>query len=225
MPRKRGRPPLAAPPATAADTADETPARARAKEPRKTPHRTPQNPMEKAAEEVVYSVDRITGMRWSKGVRQYLVLWENYAEKDATWEPMENLVGCAAQIRSYEKAREAEDLKAKEDILQRRREKRDQAASEAAAQKAAAAAAITDLPDGDCDAAAAITIDVEELASKDCLKVHKGKRTAVWKAFDLTCTKPRCKLMKSGTRDVVCGECPSGGCRYHQLLGTSLVPP
>mmetsp|Transcript_29030 Transcript_29030/g.72407 ORF Transcript_29030/g.72407 Transcript_29030/m.72407 type:complete len:92 (+) Transcript_29030:52-327(+) len=52
-------------------------------------------------------------------VRQYLVHWEGYAEKDQTWEPMENLVGCAAQIREYERERERIDKEAKENVLEK----------------------------------------------------------------------------------------------------------
>ena len=58
--------------------------------------------MEMSVEDQVFKVDHIIGMRWSKGNREYHVLWEGYAEKDSTWEPMENLVGCAAEIRAYE---------------------------------------------------------------------------------------------------------------------------
>ena len=43
--------------------------------PKKTrPERTPQNPFEQA-EETLYSVDEIRGMRWKKGDREYLVRW------------------------------------------------------------------------------------------------------------------------------------------------------
>ena len=43
------------------------------------PERTPQNPFEQA-EENVYSVDKIIGMRWNKGAKEYLVRWEGYDE-------------------------------------------------------------------------------------------------------------------------------------------------
>ena len=106
-----------------------------------------------ATEEEVFKVDRIVGMRWSKGSRQYHVLWEGYEESQSTWEPMENLVGCAAQIREYETFQEAEDKKAKEDILKKRSDKKAKAAADAAALKAAAAATLAegDLsgPEGD----------------------------------------------------------------------------
>ena len=143
--RKRGRPRNGATPA-ATNVADADAAR---KEPRKAPHRTPQTPMEMAAEDRVYKVDRITSMRWTKGMREYRVLWENYEEKDSTWEPMEHLVGCAAQIREFEQRREAEDQKAKEDVLKKRREKQAKKAADAQALTDAAAASIVDLPDGD----------------------------------------------------------------------------
>ena len=50
----------------------------------KKPYRTPQTPMERAAAEEVFKIDRITGMRWAQGSRQYHILWEGYAEKDST---------------------------------------------------------------------------------------------------------------------------------------------
>jgi hypothetical protein len=59
------------------------------------PHRTPQTPFESLDEETTYIVDKMVGMRWNKGSRQYLVRWKGYDASDDTWEPMENLVGCA----------------------------------------------------------------------------------------------------------------------------------
>ena len=54
-------------------------------------------------------MERIIAMQWDKGSRKYLVKWEGYADKDNTWEPMENLVGCAilrfACTRGLEKRR------------------------------------------------------------------------------------------------------------------------
>jgi hypothetical protein len=76
------------------------------------PHRTPQTPFERLDEETTYIVDKMVGMRWNKGSRQYLVRWKGYAASADTWEPMENLVGCAQQIREYKKLREKENIKA-----------------------------------------------------------------------------------------------------------------
>ena len=73
--------------------------------------------MEMCGEAEVYKVDRITAMRWTKGNREYHVLWEGYPESEATWEPMEHLVGCAAQIREFQAKQEKEDLGAKQEIL------------------------------------------------------------------------------------------------------------
>ena len=89
--------------------------------------------MEMAAEEEVYKIDRITNTKWLKGERMYLVLWEGYSEKESTWEPMQHLIGCAAQIREFEQKREKEDQEAKEEILRVRRERKEKAAADAEA--------------------------------------------------------------------------------------------
>ena len=54
-------------------------------------------------------------------------------------------------------------------------------------------------------------------ASGCLLRMHKGKRSAMWKVYDLSCTHPKCKLIQEGTKDVVCGESPSGsaGTTHH----------
>mmetsp|Transcript_13805 Transcript_13805/g.29913 ORF Transcript_13805/g.29913 Transcript_13805/m.29913 type:complete len:84 (-) Transcript_13805:304-555(-) len=81
-PKRKGAPP------------PQTLAPAAAKKPRTTPFRTAQTPFERAAQndssddEVLYKVERILNLRFDKGVRQYLVKWEGYADKDNTWEPM-----------------------------------------------------------------------------------------------------------------------------------------
>ena len=99
------------------------------------PTRTPQTPFEQAEQEALYSVDKITSMRWEKGARQYLVRWEGYAASHDTWEPMENLVGCAEQIRAYERQREQDDKAAAEAAVARRQKAKDDAAAEQAALK------------------------------------------------------------------------------------------
>ena len=81
--------------------------------PKSGPQRTPQNPFEHT-EETLYAVDKIINLRWARGNRQYLVRWEGYGESHDTWEPMENLVGCATQIRQYEQQRVQEDAAEKE---------------------------------------------------------------------------------------------------------------
>ncbi|KAL1503819.1 hypothetical protein AB1Y20_016004 [Prymnesium parvum] len=116
MPPKRGRPrqtPAAAPAAATA------PAPAK----RTRPFRTPQTPFEAAEEEPLYEVDYIKNVRYVKGVRQYEVVWEGYGPNDTSWEPMENLVGCAQQIREYERKREAEAMATKEEALRKKQER------------------------------------------------------------------------------------------------------
>ncbi|KAL1508697.1 hypothetical protein AB1Y20_004792 [Prymnesium parvum] len=110
--------------------------------------RTPQTPFEAAGAstadtEKTYQVECIPGVRFVKGVRQYRVVWKDYdPETQSTWEPMENLVGCAEQIREYEKKREAQDKAAKEAALEKRTVAREQAEAQAAALRDAAAAAM-----------------------------------------------------------------------------------
>ena len=51
-----------------------------------------------------YQVDRImddTGSR-AAGTKKYLVRWSGYGEEDDTWEPLDNLVHCAAGVQDYE---------------------------------------------------------------------------------------------------------------------------
>ena len=86
------------------------------------PHRTPQTPFESGDKETTYIVDKMVGTRWNQGSREYLVRWKGYAASADTWEPMENLVGCAQQIREYEKLREKEDIEVKAAVLAKRQE-------------------------------------------------------------------------------------------------------
>jgi hypothetical protein len=77
-------------------------------------------------------------------------------------EPMGNLVGCAQQIREYEKLREKEDIEAKAAMLAKRQEAKDAAAAVEADLKARAAEAALARA-GDGDAAAAHCADTRAL--------------------------------------------------------------
>ena len=113
------------------------------------PHRTPQTPFESGDKETTYIVDKMVGTRWNQGSREYLVRWKGYAASADTWEPMENLVGCAQQIREYEKLRGKEDIEAKAAVLAKRQEAKNAAAVVEADLKARAAeAALAGAGDG-----------------------------------------------------------------------------
>ena len=78
-------------------------------------------------------------IRINKGSREYLVRWEGYAASHDTWEPMENLVGCAKEIREFELAREDQDKADAEALIAKRQKAKADAEAEAAALKARAA--------------------------------------------------------------------------------------
>ena len=96
-PKKRGRPPQLV----------EEPKQAPPK--RSRPHRTKQTPFEAAADDELFEVEKIVNMKYIKGQKQYLVQWLGYPPADTTWEPVENLVGCARQIRQCLDERDAQD--------------------------------------------------------------------------------------------------------------------
>jgi hypothetical protein len=94
---------------------------------------------------------------------------------------MENLVGCAQQIREYEKLREKEDIEAKAAVLAKRQEANNTAAAVEADLKARAAeAALAGAGDG--NAAAAHSADT----TGSVLKAHGKKKGHIWSAYDLT---------------------------------------
>ena len=109
-------------------------------------HRSETNPWE-ASRDDTYSVDKIVNQRYHKGQRQYLVKWEgsNRGKPWAdTWEPMENLVGCAKEIREYEALRAKEDLEAKAAVLEERKRKREEQENHANALRTSALADASD---------------------------------------------------------------------------------
>ena len=148
---------------------------------RTRPHRTPQTPFEHT-DETLYTVEKITAVRWSGGARQWLVRWEGYGEQDDTWEPIEHLVGCATFIREFESRREEEDKQEKARALERRQQAKKAAAAEAASRReqAAATALSGTGNDGASDGIAPETV------SGNVLKEHKSKRGTVWQVFDLS---------------------------------------
>lgn len=130
--------------------------------------------------------------------------WEGYGEADMTWEPMEHLMGCAEQIREYEKVRAEQEKLEMERVVQKRKEAMEQAeahakqlreaASEAAMRKAGGVGQNASVDSADTDTAR----DTEG----SVLKVHKGKNGVVWSHFDLT--KPKVThLQVSGCRKYV----------------------
>lgn len=209
-PKKRGRPRLV----VENDRAPSPAAAPRAAAPKRTrPFRTPQTPFEAAetTEEVdgepLYTVNYIKNVRFVKGVRQYEVVWEGYNERDTTWEPMENLMGCAAEIRQYEQGRMAEDEAAKEELLRKRQELKEAKERELAElRERAAAAALGDMNGGEQRGEAQQAEAVEEEGG--ILKKHSKKTGNIWSVFDLTKENPscKCKTDKGG----ICGEVPSG---------------
>ena len=158
---------------------------------RTRPHRTPQTPFEHT-DETLYTVEKITAVRWSGGSRQWLVRWEGYGEQDDTWEPIEHLVGCATFIREFESRREEEDKQEKARALERRQQAKEAAAAEAAARReqAAATALSGTGNDGASDGIAPETV------SGNVLKEHKSKRGTVWQVFDLSVEHPTCTVLK-----------------------------
>ena len=150
-------------------------------------------------DETLYAVDRILNMKWERGARMYLVRWQGYGEKDDTWEPMDNLVGCAAQIRDYEKARDREDAAQKQAVLQ----VKEKADAEAAARKRQAAEAALDgggAAEGGTEGGADGGTEGDTEGGADgVLKKHKRKRGGVWQAFDLTETTGLVRTLQYST--------------------------
>jgi zinc finger BED domain-containing protein 1 (E3 SUMO-protein ligase ZBED1) len=172
-------------------------------------HRTPQTPFESGDKETTYIVDKMVGTRWNQGSREYLVRWKGYAASADTWEPMENLVGCAQQIREYEKLRGKEDIEAKAAVLAKRQEAKNAAAVVEADLKARAAeAALAGAGDG--NASAAHSADT----TGSVHKAHAMKKGLIWSAYDKTGENPSCLLVKGGgwqtsVGDAICGCVPS----------------
>jgi hypothetical protein len=152
------------------------------------PHRTPQTPFETAAEETTYIVDKMVGVRWNQGSREYLVRWKG----------------------EYEKLREKEDIEVKVAVLAKRQEaKKTAAVVEADLKARAAEAALAGAGDG--NATAAHSADT----TGSVLKAHGKKKGVIWSAYDLTGEKPSCLLVKGGGwqtsgGDAICGCVPTG---------------
>lgn len=181
--------------------ADDENEKSKKKKTRTAPLRTAQNPFEKAQqadeeEEPTYAVEAITSLRFVKGERQYLVKWVGYSEDQSTWEPMENLVGCAEQIREFQQKREEQDKKDLEAALAKREEKKTKREEEEKRLREASIEAAARMEQG-----GVIELDGnDEEAGDDVmangnLRMHQGKSGTVWKAFDLTKAKPTCKCL------------------------------
>ncbi|KAJ3337024.1 Chromobox protein 1 [Gonapodya sp. JEL0774] len=52
-------------------------------------------------EEELYKVEKIIATKTVGGKKMFFVKWENYPEKDATWEPEENMVDCDDLIEEF----------------------------------------------------------------------------------------------------------------------------
>ena len=111
--------------------------------------------------------------------------WEGYGEQDNTWEPIENLVGCATFIREFESRRDEQDKQEKAVALERRQQAKEAAAVEAAARKEQAACTLAGTGN-DC-ASGEIA---PETVSDNVLKEHKSKQGTVCEVFDLTDEHP-----------------------------------
>lgn len=197
---KRGRPRIT--PATPAKQAAQRRevAQASAGATANQPRRTPQNPFEASAEDDgTWKVDKIAGLRFVKGQREYLVAWTGFTEKDWTWEPMSNLTGCAREIREYETEREAQDKVEKEKLLERRAAAKKKSADEEMTARKAEAERQQALLEAD--------VPGEHEAKFYALPNHRQKTIPMWDCFDLTVEEPSCKLLN--TLGQVCGAKPS----------------
>ncbi|KAL1528625.1 hypothetical protein AB1Y20_009963 [Prymnesium parvum] len=91
---------------------------------------------------------------------------------------MQNLVGCAEQIREYEKERERLDAVAKHKVMERREQAKRKAEEEAAAA-----------------AAEGLGADREGEDVAPAMPAHRQKKHPLWECFDLQQEKPSCKLL------------------------------
>ncbi|KAL1527151.1 hypothetical protein AB1Y20_015832 [Prymnesium parvum] len=109
---------------------------------------------------------------------------------------MENLGGCAKEIREYELERERLEAEAKHKVLESREAAKRKADEEAAAraQEAAAAAA-----EGGAE---------ENPEQPSALRGHRQKKHPLWECFDLQQEKPCCKLPNPAGGGI-CGATPS----------------
>eukprot|EP01046_Picozoa_sp_COSAG06_P025876 COSAG06_NODE_2197_length_7373_cov_2.328568_1_plen_1061_part_00 len=55
-------------------------------------------------DEEVFTVEAVLEKRTKKGQLQYKVKWHGYPESEATWEPLENCVGCEGLISAFEES-------------------------------------------------------------------------------------------------------------------------
>jgi hypothetical protein len=151
-------------------------------------------------------VDSIVSMEFRKGRTFFEVRWTGYKDDDTTFEPMENLVGCAQQIRDFEQRKKKEEDAVRAEILAKRQKvKETKKAEEAKLRQAAYAAAASAENE---DAEQGITVLEDGNTPGGTLAQHKGKHNAVWQAFDLSKVYPSCNLTDP-LKGEVCGCTPS----------------
>lgn len=168
------------------------------------PTRTPKNPFEAAQvvedsdEDPIYTVESIVGVQWVRGERKYQVRWAGYDAQHDTWEPLAHLVGCAEQIREFERKKAEQEAKDKEELLARRmaaKEKAEQHAKDLREKaREAASADMANVVVLDNDNAEESALEVSENGN---LKLHKAKTGVVWSYFDLTKLRPTCKCLNA----------------------------
>ena len=182
-------------------------------------HRTKQSPWEASREDdQEYTVETITNKEHRKGLPYYRVVWSGCEDKDATWEPAENLVGAAATVRAFDEGLKVKEAARKKAVKEAReaaaadRKRREEQSEEEALNDAIRRA--QDEGGGGDDPTEGS--ELQPIILKDgrhVLEKHKRKASAVWDAYDLTKEKPTCTCATNADGTGQCGTAPaqSGG--------------